>query len=202
MNPFLELRSAELLKCDVFGEPQQDAAAVAPCRSIAVTDEMRAADAAAQAEREARIRSTWQPPKSLPPLTYVRKPQLSVRKSTGSQKPKPALLLPPPPPQPERTKLRVKTTFKLNDPVAITDLPPAKRMRGLTSPFVPIFEALQKLKTGKSLPVTVADKKAGYAIQQSVRKMADKAGQKLEHRYSDDYTTFYFWLTEKPAETK
>ena len=67
MNPFLELTTAELRNCDVFGEPRPDSAAVAPCRTVIVTDEMRAADAAAQAQREARGRSSWQPPKSLPP---------------------------------------------------------------------------------------------------------------------------------------
>lgn len=92
--------------------------------------------------------------------------------------------------------------FTVRTPVPETDVPAVFSLTGRTSPYLPLYEDLKKVKGSAFLPVDVDSDKDGYAIAQSLRKMANKDGKALDTRRGRATNRLFFRLVAKPQETK
>lgn len=205
-----------------IGEPETQAAA----RTIPVTPEMQARDAAERAAREARPQTTWSSFRdtlSEDNLRKVRRPVGAGRKEGRSAIPAPT----PKPAQPVRSRpvpraepksvpaplpivaaipitqeekiMPEALPFKIGSPV-----PTASILQHGTKPSIyqPVFDALLNLSAGLSLPIEVANARQGGTVDKGLRLIAKRCGRKLRFRRDAAGTTFFFRLDPKEESTK
>lgn len=196
-----------------IGEPQSPPMA----RTIAVTPEMQARDAAECAAREARLQTAWSPFRDTlreDNLRKVKRPVAAGRKEmrpairppkprvprVAKASPAPKLVAPPIPAPKEIQSTMANSLFTIGDPVPLTTVP-SSRTRVGHGAYLPLFTALEEL-LGKdsALPVTVANRKAGQAVTVGLRKLAKATGLRIKHSRNADFTIFYFHLeSAEPA---
>lgn len=159
-----------------------------PGRTIVVTPEMKAADAAQQAAREAeRATFTWRRPEPLPAPTYTRPAaRSSHQRSSTPRKPKV---------HPQRTRsmptsthsslpasqpaaaARTPGTFRI---VAVSSVPARSgRNNGL---YTSILDKLKELPVDQAIELTCTDNKQATNRRVHLASVAKKRGMKIEGR--------------------
>ncbi len=199
-----------------IGEPETPPA---PARSIAVTPEMQARDAADRAAREERPQTAWSAfrdtlsednlRKVKRPVAAgrqeqrpaIRSPQPRVQRVVKT-KPAPKVIAPPTPVPKEIQPTMPKALFTIGESVPLATVPRsyARSDRGT---YVPLFESLKKLMhQDVAVPVTVPNRKAGDAVTVGLKKLAGEEHLRLNRSRNADFTIYYFNLERAEPAAK